>query len=367
MCLKGDCYPETGDLLVGRTKFLHASSTCGLEERGPERYCVLGTSRDQNVCDYCDSSEPYDPARNVTNSHMIENIVSRKQGDRFNRWWQSENGKQNVYIQFDLEAEFAFTHIIMTFKTFRPAAMIIEKSADFGRSWKVYGYFAANCAEAFPSISSDLPKNLGDLYCESRYSSVTPSTKGEVVFRILPPTLIQSRDPYSSDVQDLLKITNLRINFTQLHTFGDNLLDSRADLKEKYYYSMYEMVVRGSCLCYGHASRCIPVEGVQYDEEKTGMVEGQCQCMHNTMGTNCEECLPLFNDRLVGVWSSCLRFFPRNFEDSNNSDFTKYFMSKTILIIRLLEYSEYNSILPLLFTLILTLPGANLNLISIFV
>lgn len=297
MCLKGDCYPETGDLLVGRTKFLHASSTCGLEDRGPERYCVLGTTRDQNVCDYCDSSEPYDPTRNITNSHMIENIVSRKQGDRFNRWWQSENGKQNVYIQFDLEAEFAFTHIIMTFKTFRPAAMIIEKSSDFGRTWKTYGYFAANCAEAFPGIPTDLPKNLGELYCESRYSSVTPSTKGEVVFRILPPTLIQSRDPYSTDVQDLLKITNLRINFTQLHTFGDNLLDSREDLKEKYYYSMYEMVVRGSCLCYGHASRCIPVEGVQYDLENNGMVEGQCQCMHNTMGTNCEECLPLFNDR----------------------------------------------------------------------
>ena len=62
---------------------------------------------------------------------------------------------------------------------------------------------------------------------------------------------------------------------------------------------MYEMVVRGSCLCYGHASQCIPVEGVQYDKEKNGMVEGQCQCKHNTMGTNCEECLPLFNDRYV--------------------------------------------------------------------
>lgn len=93
MCLKGDCYPETGDLLVGRTKFLHASSTCGLKR--PERYCVLGT-RDANVCDYCDSSEPYDPSQNITNSHMIENIVSRKQGDRFNRWWQSQNG--NFYF-----------------------------------------------------------------------------------------------------------------------------------------------------------------------------------------------------------------------------------------------------------------------------
>ena len=150
--------------------------------------------------------------------------------------------------------------------------MVIEKSSDFGRTWRTYGYFGANCGESFPGVSTELPKNLGDVYCESKYSSETPSTKGEIVFRILPPTLIQSRDPYSAEVQELLKITNLRVNFTKLHTFGDNLLDPREDLKEKYYYSLYEMVVRGSCLCYGHASRCIPVEGVQYDSDKTGKI-----------------------------------------------------------------------------------------------
>ena len=297
-CQRGDCYPETGDLLIGRTKFLHASSTCGQAE--PKRYCVLGTTPDSKKCFVCDSREPYNELTNP-NSHLIENIVWRKQSDRFNRWWQSENSDQQVYIQFDLEAEFAFTHIIMTFKTFRPAAMLIEKSSDFGRTWKAYGYFASNCADSFPGISTYMPKNLGDVYCESKYSSDTPSTKGEVVFKILPPTLIQSRDPYSTQVQDLLKITNLRINFTRLHTFGDDLLDSRSDITEKYYYALYEMVVRGSCLCYGHASRCIPVQGVQYDTDKGGMVggmvHGQCQCQHFTSGTNCEQCMPLYNDR----------------------------------------------------------------------
>ena len=173
-CEKRDCHPETGDLLIGRSRCLMASSTCG--SVAPERYCVLGSSRNSTRCFVCDSRDN----ANALHSHRIENIVTRYSSDKLSRWWQSENGKQNVYIQFDLEAEFVFTHIIMIFKTFRPAAMIIEKSSDFGRSWKTYGFFASNCAEYFPEISTDMPKNLGDVYCESKYSSETPSTKGEV-------------------------------------------------------------------------------------------------------------------------------------------------------------------------------------------
>ncbi|XP_044532768.1 laminin subunit beta-2-like [Gracilinanus agilis] len=284
-CSGGSCYPPTGNLVVGRSQSLHASSTCGLS--GPEPYCIVSHLQDSEKCFFCDSRGQ--------GGHRIKNVISLSGPDGERTWWQAESGVENVSIQLDLEGEFYFTHLIMTFKTFRPAGLLIERSADGGHSWRVYRYFAHNCSGLFPGVPLTPGHKVSDLVCDQRYSNIEPSSQGEVIFKVLDPA-IPVADPYSPEIQELLRVTNLRVNFSKLHTLGDGPLGGWGHRHgPHYYYALYELVVRGSCLCHGHASECAPAPGAPPSVD--GMVHGLCVCQHRTAGPHCELCQDLHHDQ----------------------------------------------------------------------
>ncbi|GAB1295503.1 Netrin-4 [Apodemus speciosus] len=243
------CNPRMGNLALGRK--LRADTTCG--QNATELFCFYSENADltcrQPKCDKCNAAHPHlaHPPSAMADSPF-----------RFPRtWWQSAEDVHREKIQLDLEAEFYFTHLIMVFKSPRPAAMVLDRSQDFGKTWKPYKYFATNCSATF-GLEDDVVKK--GAICTSRYSNPFPCTGGEVIFRALSPPY-DIENPYSAKVQEQLKITNLRVRLLKRHSCPCQRNDLNAKPHRFTHYAIYDFIVKGSCFCNGHADQCLPVEG----------------------------------------------------------------------------------------------------------
>uniref|UniRef100_A0A3Q1EJI1 Laminin subunit beta-4-like n=1 Tax=Acanthochromis polyacanthus TaxID=80966 RepID=A0A3Q1EJI1_9TELE len=301
-CPGGSCNPQLGDLMVGRAAQLSASSTCGLD--GPQNYCIIGYL--EQKCFTCDSRLPYNRYNNP-NSHRIENIITTFDPERKMKWWQSENGVHEVSIQLDLETVFQFSHLVLTFKSFRPVAMLIERSKDFGRSWKVFRYFADDCSLHFPSVTADPADSIDDIICDSRYSGSEPSTDGETQALVEEFSTLLSKGAIEP-VDPLFRcfFLNPGVFCFQVHgrcvcqhnTAGENCercLDFHHDSPWRPGGENTANICR-RCNCHDHSDSC------HFDAARfraTGGVSGGvCDgCLHDRTGPQCEQCRPfLYQD-----------------------------------------------------------------------
>uniref|UniRef100_A0A8C7EB52 Netrin-4 n=1 Tax=Nothoprocta perdicaria TaxID=30464 RepID=A0A8C7EB52_NOTPE len=286
-CNGRSCNPPVGNLATGRTPA--TLTTCG--QNSTELYCFYP---DQNLlhpaaqgcgqprCTKCNANQP-------DNSHLPADMTDDFFANPIS-WWQSAQGVHREEIRLDFETEFYLTHVIAVFKSPRPAAMVLERSQDYGQTWRPYKYFSANCTATF-GLQDDLIEE-GSM-CTSRYSDAVPCTRGEVIYRALTPAN-KIEDPYSPEAQDLLKLTNLRLLLLKRQEcpcHGSALLEKPQRFA---HYAIYDLIVRGSCFCNGHAEECqLLFEGVFFPWQ----VHGKCMCRHNTAGDHCEKCAPLYNDQ----------------------------------------------------------------------
>ncbi|XP_029429936.1 laminin subunit beta-3 isoform X2 [Rhinatrema bivittatum] len=276
-CSSGACYPPVGDLLIGRSSHLKASSTCGLTK--PETFCAPYGEWQMKCC-RCDSREPL-----TQTSHRIMNVLSPL-GPL--RWWQSQNDVDQVSLHFDLDRKFQLSDLMLDFRSPVPAGMVIERSSDFGKTWKVYQFLAHNCAASFPHVRRGHPERLEDVRCQELTSDPTQGGK----IRFSPVELASGViSSHSQRTNQLGEFTNLRVNFTQL-----TRLPARKYHTPSAFYAVSELHVRGSCLCYGHAERCVPGSGPSGDPHANVQIHEVCACQHNTEGLNCERCADSYND-----------------------------------------------------------------------
>ncbi|XP_035245497.1 netrin-4 isoform X1 [Anguilla anguilla] len=280
-CKDHACSPPMGNLATGRRLQTLTS-------------CYGGPSSLRSAPSYpCSVSHPP--------SHMADDPFLHP-----GTWWASEAGVGEEEIRLDLEAQFCLTHLIMLFRSPRPAAMVLERSRDFAQSWGPLKLFASNCSQTF-----GLPDDVSQpgAPCTSRYSGALPCSEGEVIFRALGPGSGVD-DPYSQEAVHLLTLTNLRIRLLGAQSCpypgaANHPSPSPIPLNfskplptpQMASFAVYTLLAGGTCLCHGHAERCLPLSGPRDALHQGGMVQARCMCLHHTAGEHCEKCAPLFNDR----------------------------------------------------------------------
>ncbi|KAF2361239.1 Laminin IV [Trinorchestia longiramus] len=251
----GGLFPRVVNL--ASRSIITANSTCG--QREAETYCRLnhpGRGREEQ-CGVCDARSP-DPTRR----HPILRVV-----DGTGAWWQSESlarGDQLHYVTIDIDLQ-----------QYSP--------------WQYYAVSDRDCHDSYgvaPTPGRPRYTHDTEVICTSYFSRLTPFEGGEV-----HTSLINGRPGAGGPTEALQQFTAaryVRLRFQRLQALQGEL-GGRARYRDpavarKYFYSLKDISIGGRCVCHGHADSCEVDSGQQ-----------RCSCQHNTCGSQCDRCCPMYN------------------------------------------------------------------------
>ncbi|XP_034519634.1 laminin subunit gamma-3, partial [Ailuropoda melanoleuca] len=238
-------------------------------------------------CQRCDAADPrrrHDAAY-LTDFHSQDDST----------WWQSPSmafGVQyptSVNITLRLGKAYEITYVRLKFHTSRPESFAIYKRTQASSPWEPYQYYSASCQKTYGRPEGQYLRPGEDervAFCTSEFSDISPLSGGNVAFSTLEGRPSAYNFEESPVLQEWVTSTELLISLDRLNTFGDDIFRDPKVL-QSYYYAVSDLSVGGRCKCNGHASECGP--------DAAGRLV--CRCQHNTTGTDCERCLPFFQDR----------------------------------------------------------------------
>ncbi|XP_077987019.1 laminin subunit alpha-1-like [Glandiceps talaboti] len=281
-CIDKACYPPFEDLIVAQyvNRTVSTSSTCGTP---PNTYELIDTNADDEdsvITMVCNASNP-DEEHPVEFLHDRETDIQlgeQVEIPNINTWWQSANQVSDVKLTLSLIDEFLFQEMTLAFRSPRPVDMYFESSINGGLSWQRLKYYAQDCVSSFPSVPTG-PETGTTATCEEAYfqgdeNTFVPGPIQEVLYN---PVKLLGKSYFDFSTQQFFLATDIRVTLLTPPSASDPV---------RSFFAVVDWDVRGQCACFGHADEC------------TGENGADCICQHNTMGKNCEQCLPLYNNKL---------------------------------------------------------------------
>lgn len=89
----------------------------------------------------------------------------------------------------------------------------------------------------------------------------------QVIYRALPPS--SQVDPFGAAAQHQLMLTNLRLRLLQPQPCPCRATQPGGAALPSQHYAIYDFILKGSCLCHGHAEQCVPAPGSKGGLEKS--------------------------------------------------------------------------------------------------
>ncbi|XP_046546817.1 laminin subunit alpha-5-like [Haliotis rubra] len=150
--------------------------------------------------------------------------------------------------------------------------MYIERYVN--GNWEMWRYFAENCNDfAQTPMSATDPTTV---FCATLTRGDTKNEQ-QNAFRVELHPASEYSTEFLSNQTVMEYYTASAVRITLVKPASLEPLQS--------YYAIADIKVDGTCFCHGHSLTC------------TGPNMNECVCSHNTEGSNCEKCKPLYNNK----------------------------------------------------------------------
>ncbi|MED6293299.1 hypothetical protein CHARACLAT_009210 [Characodon lateralis] len=230
------------------------------------------------------------------NAHPLSYINDQDMGTMWvSKVMSLQELDEGVTITVDLaNGQYQVFYVIVQFGGLLPDSILIQRrKLDFSQHetgsvteqpWLDWQYMARNCNVFDMQNNGPLPRP-DSINCLQMPSDV-PLLGGNITFSLLttqPHLRPGYNDFYKTPaLQEMVQAAQVRIHMKgQYHTgLGVN--------QRHRHFVISEITISGRCECHGHADQC-----------DTSMTPYRCMCLpaSHTVGNNCENCAPLYNDK----------------------------------------------------------------------